>query len=343
MAETIYYVDTDVVGGAGDGSSWANAYSSLNAAEQARDGDITAGNAVALNCRGAAADTAAVTVFGWTTDADSYVRIYTEQANCHSGVYTTAKYRLEVANAVALTLEEDHIRVEGLQIIKSSTSASGQHCVIADYQAASNDIRLHTCLIKQAGNGTYTETGVYLSDADLVVTISNCVVYGIGAAGGTAISANQVTTTNVYGCTIVSTGATNGFGLRRVAGTVTAKNCYARGEAGAAFLGTISLTTCASSDTTGSTGLQNIAINTTNFTNVTAGSEDFRLPLGSALIGVGTTLTDDPPGSTALALDIAGQTRTTTWDIGAWEYVSAANYLLLLLQNDTDQLTDGPW
>jgi hypothetical protein len=80
------------------------------------------------------------------------------------------------------------------------------------------------------------------------------------------------------------------------------------------------MTTCASSDATGSAGLQNIAANTTNFTNVTAGSEDFHLPAGSALIDVGTDTSGDA-APLNFTDDIDGVTRTGTWDIGADEYV----------------------
>ena len=47
--------------------------------------------------------------------------------------------------------------------------------------------------------------------------------------------------------------------------------------------------------------------------------EDYRLPLGSALIGVGT----DDAGLGLYSDDIEGHTRTSTWDIGADEYIAA--------------------
>jgi hypothetical protein len=102
---------------------------------------------------------------------------------------------------------------------------------------------------------------------------------------------------------------------------MTCKNCYARADPGYAYSGTITKTTCASADTTGSAGLQNIAVNTTNFTNVTAGAENFDLPLGSALIDVGTDTSGDA-APLNFTTDIVARTRGATWDIGAFEYVA---------------------
>jgi hypothetical protein len=81
------------------------------------------------------------------------------------------------------------------------------------------------------------------------------------------------------------------------------------------------MTTCASSDTTGSTGLQNIAYDTTNFTNVTAGSEDLHIPTGSALKDVGTDTSGDAAPMN-FTTDIDGETRSGTWDVGADELVT---------------------
>jgi hypothetical protein len=125
---------------------------------------------------------------------------------------------------------------------------------------------------------------------------------------------------NIYNCTIINTAAYPA--LWRQSETWTAKNCYAASNGGAAYSGTITKTTCASSDATGSAGLQNIVLNTTNFTNVTAGSEDFHLPAGSALIDVGTDTSGDA-APLNFTDDIDGVTRTGTWDIGADEYVAA--------------------
>ena len=69
------------------------------------------------------------------------------------------------------------------------------------------------------------------------------------------------------------------------------KNCYS-GNSSVDYSGATT-TTCASSDTTGDTGLQNIAHDTATFANVTPATADYRLVADSPLIGVGTNTTGE--------------------------------------------------
>jgi len=333
MAYRHVYVDPDATDTPENGTTWGKAYASLNAAEQAEDntGDIATSNEIVVfHCRASSGteDTAAVSISGWTTSAEDYIVIVAEAINTsygdgasettgtgrHSGVWTTDRYRLNLASTGTLTINEEYVRVEGLQIRDAGNVASGRYAVgIAGI--GTSDIRLGTCLIRSAGNASYNEYTVFVNDADATVTIWNCAIYGASTASvSLAIYVQTCTAVNVYGCTIQS----GKYGILRSAGTVTAKNCYASGASTYAYSGTITLTTCASSDHTGTSSpdLHAIAYDTTEgaghagFTNVTAGSENFTLKAGSALVGVGTTLTDDPPGSTALGVDIAGNARS---------------------------------
>jgi hypothetical protein len=109
-----------------------------------------------------------------------------------------------------------------------------------------------------------------------------------------------------YSCTFIGgyQGVNNDSGTAAVC-----KNCYASGS-NAAFSGSITQTTCAASDTTAAdAALDNIAVNTTNFTNVTYATANYHLPAGSGLIGVGTdTHGDSAPMN--FSTDIDGQART---------------------------------
>jgi hypothetical protein len=321
---TTRYVNPDSNGGDGttNATSGANAaYVSLSAAEAGVAATLT--DTWEIICAtGGTADTSAVTFSGITTTATYYLTVTTEAASKASMPWSTSKYRLEVSNATAVTLSVLYIHLDGLQIAKTSSSANGQACINGGTIATSaNEAWLSNLLLKQAGNGSFNEPCIRNTDADRVLYAWNCVCYGGGAAasGSSAAAACEAGTVYLYNCTLIG----NHTGLRVSSGvTVTAKNCYARGTSAAySVAGTLNLTTCASSDTTGTVGLQSIALNTTNFTNVTGGSEDFHLPSGSALIGVGT----DTSGEAAprnFTTDMDAVTRTTVWDIGAFEYVA---------------------
>src|SRR3990172_4238666 len=130
MATLDYYVDTDVVGGLGDGSSWANAYSNLAACmsgggSQAQDLTDSGGDIAIIHCRGATADTAAVTITGWTTSSTSYILIQCDTADRHPGYWDDTKYHLNVSGTSnPIEINEENVRIDGLQIRYSGTTSS---------------------------------------------------------------------------------------------------------------------------------------------------------------------------------------------------------------------------
>jgi hypothetical protein len=276
---------------------------------------------------GNAADTTAVTINGFTTNASYYVHIY--PASRHAGVWDATKYRLDVANAISLRIQDNFVWVDGLQIGKTATSGDDQGGVQIDSVDAGAVINLSSLIIRNYASGS-RQVGIYIVDTDApTVNIWNTIVYGlpdIFSFYNSGLFIDFGATVNIYSSTFI--GGHFGIGNSATA-TINAKNVYASfldSIAGAAFStagGALNQTTCASSDTTATgTALDSIAVNTTNFTNVTGGSEDFHLPLGSALINVGT----DTSGESAplnFTTDIDGQTRSGTWDVGADEYVAA--------------------
>ena len=223
-----------------------------------------------------------------------------------------------MANSSLYDVYESYAVFDGLLLEVSAANANYQ-----DVFYCNAPVTIKNCILRLHESADYYGNGITLTGAGSSYVI-NCIAYRGNAAqaNSNSITINGAGTFYVYNGTFI--GGYNSF--RRDGGTVYAKNCYARSNGGSAYQGAITMTTCASSDATGTAGLQTIALNTTNFTNVTATTEDFHLPLGSALIGVATNLYND--ATYPFQTDIDGQDRggaAASWDIGADEYVSSAS------------------
>lgn len=268
-------------------------------------------------------DTTRADIDGYITDATHYIKISTDTANHARTTWDTSKYILQITDENAFNFREDYSWIDGLQIqVIDLTTARN---VFINNTRTSGEIKISNCSVRSDGgavqirpfgcaNGTFTD-----------VIMWNCIFYDWGTHANSYLYLDSgFGTINhyYYNCTFIWGGnAESGIRLDSVGSVLTIKNCYS-GDSGDAdynqSAGTITKTTCASADLTGNT--TGIAVNTTNFTDVTIdGGENWALPLGSGLIGVGTdTVYADA------ATDINGETRTSTWDIGADEYVAAA-------------------
>jgi hypothetical protein len=289
MADTTYYVDTDVSGGAGDGSSWANAYSSLSAAENAVDGDITAVGIITFLCRGSTnADTTAVTVDGWTVDSTHYIKIEADSEDRHAGKWSTSKYRLAITATYnyPLLIEENYTQVNWLQIGRA-VGESNRPVVL--YNGGTNGL-IQGCLIKQQSG--VDGNAVQFNAGDGV--IRNCIVYDATNGVGVLANSGTITAQNV---TVVNCST----GFERGTGTFNCTNCGASGCT-TAFSSVSSQTTCSS----------------TTPTFVDGDNDDYHLASDDETWhDQGTDL------SGTFTVDIDGETRVT-WDIGADEYVAPA-------------------
>lgn len=138
---------------------------------------------------------------------------------------------------------------------------------------------------------------------------------GTGSEAAVELSVAGTQTGSIYSS--VLSAPVNGIKASTVA--VTMKNVYAGGTT--SYSGSaLSLTTCASADaSTGTAGLRSMAYSTANFTNVTSGSEDLQIVTGGSPspVDTGTDTTGDS-APLNFTTDIAGTTRTGTWDIGAF-------------------------
>src|SRR4030042_1579893 len=130
MATIDRYVDPDAAGAA-NGTSWADAYTSLNSCEAAQQQDLTdgGGDVMVIHCRcsGGTADSTSLDINGWTAAAASYIQIIVEDGYRHQAVRPTGNiYRLTGATAWdrTLTVNESFVYLDYLAITKTTTDGT---------------------------------------------------------------------------------------------------------------------------------------------------------------------------------------------------------------------------
>ena len=299
---------------------------------------VTADEQLTIKCRctGGTADGPA-TVSGFTTDATRYVKIWTDPSESyrHAGIFPSGnKYRIVLPSATYVA----GIRLTGIQYsqiigisIQLNHSFSYAQKGIACESAPSVSVcRVDKCVIAGGSFSTASSRSdaLYCSTGNnMSFLVSNCVVYGLYTAtfAHNGFYFYSTGSSRVYNCTVYGC---SGYGVRLYAsGTVHVKNSAVFG-CGLTDIskngGTLTVDYCASDDGIG-TNAVDISPGATEaddwaacFTDYANG--DFSLKSDSVCVGAGT----DDPGSGLYSDDILGNARTSPWDIGAFEYVSAA-------------------
>jgi hypothetical protein len=251
------------------------------------------------------------------TSATCYLSIYTTAAarfDPHGAAWDTGAYIL-APDAIAISTAAlnlagvEYVRLDGLQITTTNPGGSTRYILATSGTRTdnANETWISNCILKGHGHASYTGNLVRFNTTALDVRVWNCIGFNHTAiASNSCIYINTASsgTAQFGNCTFIG-GA---YGYWRASGTVTAKNCYGGGSLSGDYYGTMTKTTCASSDTTGDTGLQSIPVSAATFVNVTPGSEDFHLAAGSALIGVGTDTSGDAAPMN-FTTDIDGDSR----------------------------------
>lgn len=163
-------VTSDIIGG-------ANHYPSLTAWEAGEQADITlaTGSDEIHEARcfdGTLADIC--TIFGWTTSATNYIRIFTEAAERHDGTVATGFRLTDSGTDTAIRIAEEFVRIEGLVI-----HDTGNHGCISDVGASgTGEIRVDSCIGK---SDTGTSSSFCFSfgstGASIVVVLRNNIAY----------------------------------------------------------------------------------------------------------------------------------------------------------------------
>jgi len=277
-----------------------------------------------IACYADAADTTAVTVDGWTTDATHYMTIYTPTSTSqvgtsqrHSGKWNTNAYRLEVASTdFVIYLLDDYVHLDGIQINAKGSGGYWNSGVNTD--TSSYNIYVSNCIIKNTATGaTYSDRwGIYAAGSNgRLRYLWNNIIYGFkyGAEVTTGGIINDYSAIYSYNNTLYN----NGVGIKGSYDYQRVKNniCY---NNAADYSGTFNSNSTNNLSKDGNAPPYNTYYTgkTLTFTNTTAGSEDLHLAsTDTDAIAKGADLSADP--NLAFTTDIDGQTRSGAWSIGA--------------------------
>lgn len=293
----------------------------------------TDGNVWNIACYGDGIDATPVVWDNWTTDATDYIRIYTPYLPAEVGVSqrhtgkwtTTGAYALEVSNAAALTLHDDNMRIEGLQIAVDAVNGISQKGIDMYNFGGAVDIRISACIIRGAGNAAQ-DWHLGISEYNTitgVISIWNNIIYNFtGTSTNTAaMELKGHPTLYLYNNTVVN--CYHGYwrnGDTTVTGLLInniAQNCTQGFDTAAYFDPASDYNVSDLNDAPGA----NSQNGTVAFVNAPAAN--YHLAAWDTVAqNAGTDLSGD--AHLAFTVDINGEVRTDPWDIGADEQTKPA-------------------
>ncbi|MCK5211341.1 right-handed parallel beta-helix repeat-containing protein, partial [Candidatus Parcubacteria bacterium] len=284
-----------------------------------------------IACYGDAVDSTAVTINGWTTGENNYLKIYTPvdtdevgESQRHTGKWDDDKYRLS-SNAInVIYIQDDHVRIDGLQIYQTQTNNNSDG--ISTWETGVNSsIYISNNIIKGSNpSSAHSYRGIYprATGAGSIVRIWNNIVYDIGTSDTTrahGIENGSDWILYVYNNTVYNSDIgyqDNDNGSTQIIINNIAQNCNYGFYASWAFESESDYNISDDWTAPGDNSLT-----TTTVTFVDEANKDYHLAPTSAGIDQGTSsvasiVTDDidgwirPPG---------GESGASTWDIGADE------------------------
>jgi len=310
------YIDPDVVGGLGNGTSWANAYSSMNAWEAAEQTDLVSDtNIHIVYCRASSgtADATSTTINGWTTGASNYILI--EAADGDQAVKTgidANRYRLAVTDGTCLFIYEDYVRINKLQIQPLFSATSTYYGTDIANQTTNNDIRISNCYYDANGGTRY---GIRIWDADANLKIWNTIFtvgnrgFLVGLSGADVEMYNSI----VYG------SAADGVEYQAGTTGVLKNNAIFNNNDDIDNAGTVTIDYVASDDGDGTNAVAASGGNWANEYNNVAGGDYTLLNGGNCYQGGA-----DNPSSGLYTTDMEGDSYNGgAYSIGVDEYVVA--------------------
>jgi hypothetical protein len=323
MAEIIRYVDPDCGGGTHNGLSWATAYLSLYAWDQAEPNNlVSAGNWHHVYVRSSAgtADTTYVYISSdWTTDSTHYILIEAVAGNeAVKTSWDASRYRLEVTDHFPLDINVGYVYVKGLQI--RAIYSSGAYNGIILIEGGTGETRLYNCRMEVGGVASGYFAGIKgYGGTGNTIKVWNCIIdgKGVGLQGVYAYTSNV----NIYNSVVCGWA---GYALEYRDAILTVRNCAVFDNADDVYdnsgTGSLSLDYCALDDADTQTHPVSETGGGARWTGdfVDGANGNFTLKSTSGLWHAGLA----NPGSGLYSTDIEGETyNAAAYSVGVDEYI----------------------
>lgn len=220
------YVDPDGTGDYASLDLWEDDFGGVG-----NSGDCVAEDEIARPtclCTGGTADTSGVVVAGWTsTSATQYIDILVGSAYRHNMKYATGNiYRIEVTNAIALQVQENHVRVSGILFRATFSNSATGAVVFSNGSGGGEDHRFKDLVIQavDGGGASGLKYGFQTGLNSTLCKLSNSVIYDFVVAGATSAAVRATSTTGgdlyIFNCTIHNAQ----YGLYDDDTSITARN-----------------------------------------------------------------------------------------------------------------------
>ncbi|MFA4941285.1 MAG: choice-of-anchor Q domain-containing protein [Patescibacteria group bacterium] len=302
-------------------ASWEAAFGGIDFGACAT-GDLVCADKIAIaqiSGEWSSPDTAPLVINGWETDSTRYIKIYTDSIARQAGKWDETKYRLVVTGSTAISISEDFVRIDGLQVQLTVTNTYKYGIDIRPADGA--DIQISNSIIKgNLSEGANNINGVVLkwnADGTRTFKFWNNVLYNWvnGTNTVSAIWFNASWVSYCYNNTVYNSN----IGFNTALGTTYLKNNISYNNvdnySGNNFHAdsTNNLSGPSQSDAPGLNPVNNASVIFTDENN-----GDFHLSTSDVNAKEqGEDLSID--GNFALFVDIDGESRSAPWDIGADE------------------------